>query len=306
MKMNIFKPNKKNFYIISILVLIAMMFLLIFRNVLAFEDKIAKKANKNIDELSKQTSQKIDEVADKFADKFLEKMDSWDQDLKVDKDKIVKDLSEALKVKMDNLENSLTKELIPKNLEQLTKKAEAKIESFNTQEITQKILVILDQKVKTLADDIAKTIQKAIDNLGQSIEKDKKSLMDNITGKIDSWDTDLKEDKKQIIEKISKSLENLEKATKAAKDKMENIEDNVHVKEIVENLKTSINQLPPRLSQTIKDLIKESLPKWLGGTTPDNKNSNVDVNENNPASPAVTSNFLVDKVISLFASWWNS
>ncbi|MFB5029715.1 MAG: hypothetical protein WJU30_00257 [Candidatus Phytoplasma pruni] len=88
---------------------------------------------------------------------------------------------------------------------------------------------------------------------------------------------------------------------------MENIEDNIYVKGIVESLKTSINQLPPQLSHKIKDLIKESLPTWLGGTTPDNKNSNVDANENNPVSPAVTSNFSVGKIMSLFgSSWWNS
>lgn len=293
--MNIFKPNKKNFYIISILVLTSVIFLLIISNALAItQDAITKKTNKKIDEVS---------------NKLFEKMDSWDKDLKEDKDKMVKDLSEALRVKMDNLEHSLTKELIPKHLEQLTKKAEGKIEAFNTQEITQKILVILDQKAKALADDLAKTIQTAIDNLGQSIEKDKKSLMDNITGKINSWDKDFKEDKKQIIEKISTALDNLEKATKAVKDKMENIEDNIHLKDIVESLKTSINKLPPQLIQKIKDLIKENLPTWLGGTTPDNKNSNVDANENNPALPAVTSNTYnssVGKIISLFGPWWNS
>lgn len=276
--MNIFKPNKKNFYIISILILTAVIFLLIISTAFAkIPEKTNKKINEELGQHSKQISQKRDEVFNKLLEK------------------------------MDNLENSLTKELIPKYLEQLTKKAESKIESFNTQEITQKILVILDQKVKALADDFTKKLQKAIDNLGQSIEKDKKSLMDNIACKIDSWNKDLEKDKKQIIEKISTALDNLEQATKTAKDKMENIEDNIHVKGIVESLKTSINQLPPQLSHKIKDLIKESLPTWLGGTTPDNKNSNVDANENNPVSPAVTSNFSVGKIMSLFgSSWWNS
>nr|WP_017192154.1 hypothetical protein [Milkweed yellows phytoplasma] len=269
MKMNIFKPNKKHFYIISILFLTSVIFLLIISHALAVtKDAIKKKTDKGIYELSKQISHEIKQKShkiDEVTNKFLEKMDSWDKDLKEDKDKMVKDLSKALRLKMDNLENSLTKELIPKHLEQLIKKAEGKIEAFNTQEITQKILVILDQKVKALADDLAKTIKIAIYNLGQSIEKDKKTLMDNITGKINSWDKSLKEDKKQIIEKISTALDNLEKATKAAKEKMEDIEDNIHVKDIVESLKTSINQLPPQLIQTIKDLIKESLPTWLGG-----------------------------------------
>lgn len=291
--MNIFKPNKKNFYIISILVLTAVICLLIISTAFAKTgdaiketanetgDAIKEKANEVLDQQSKQASQKRDEALNEALNKFLEKM--------------------------DNLEYSLTKELIPKYLEQLTKKAESKIESFNTQEITQKILVILDQKVKALADDFTKTLQTAIDNLGQSIEKDKKSLMDNIAGKIDSWNKDLEKDKNQIIEKISTALDNLEQATKTAKDKMENIEDNIHVKGIVESLKTSINQLPPQLSRKIKDLIKESLPTWLGGTTPDNKNSNVDANENNPVSPAVTSNSSVGKIMSLFgSSWWNS